>query len=120
MTGQARRVAERRGRRAERLAAWRLQLAGWRIVARRYTTPVGEIDLIAQRAGVLAFVEVKARGRIEQALEAVTPRARKRIARAASSFLAQHPKFATLGVRFDVIAVTPRRWPRHFPDAWRP
>jgi putative endonuclease len=116
----ARRTAERRGRRAERLAAFSLRLVGWRILARRWRSKAGEIDLVARRGRLIAFIEVKARSEIGDALEAVSARQRARIVRAASSFLAQHPKFANLDARFDVVAVTPGRWPRHIPDAWRP
>ena len=50
---------EARGRRGEALAAWYLRLKGWRILAKRVKTPRGEIDLIARRGNVVAFVEVK-------------------------------------------------------------
>ena len=67
-----RRLAERRGRRAETLAAWYLRLKGYRILARRYRTPVGEIDLIVRRGRLVAFVEVKRRPTEAEAAEAVT------------------------------------------------
>jgi putative endonuclease len=62
-----RQSAERGGRRAESLAAWWLRLKGWRILARRVRTPVGEIDLVARRGRTIAFVEVKARATAVQA-----------------------------------------------------
>ena len=120
MSAPARRAAERRGRRAETLAAFALRLSGWRILARRWRSKAGEIDLVARRGRLIAFIEVKARSDTTDALEAVSARQRARIARAASSFLAQHPKFANLDARFDAVVVTPGRWPRHIPDAWRP
>ena len=114
-----RRAAQRSGHAGERIAAFRLRLSGYRILARRFRTPVGEIDLVARRGGVLAFVEVKRRDESAAALEAVTPRSRQRIRRAAELFLRRHPALAGLGLRFDIIVVTPWAWPRHITDAWR-
>jgi len=113
-----RRQAERRGRRAEFLAICLLRLKGYRLLASRYRTPVGEIDLIARRAGTVAFVEVKARPSIAEAAEAVTLQGRQRIARAAHLWLARNPAAAELTLRFDVILVAPRHWPRHLPGVF--
>jgi putative endonuclease len=107
------------GRWAESLAAWSLRLRGYRILARRFRTPLGEIDLIAQRGRLLAFVEVKARADLEQALVALSPRQRQRTARAAELFLLRRPDLAGHALRFDLIAVRPWRVPRHLVDAWR-
>ena len=107
------------GRWAESLAAWSLRLRGYRVIARRYRTPIGEIDLIARRGRLLAFVEVKARTDLDQALVALGPRQRQRTARAAELFLLQHPGCAGCTLRFDLIAVQPWRLPRHLIDAWR-
>lgn len=115
---EARRDAGRRGRRAESLAAWRLRLAGWRIVARNLRFKQGEIDIVARRGSVLAFVEVKTCGDLAAAAEAITPAQRARIARAAAAFLARHPELAALTLRFDAMFVV-GLWPRHLPDAWR-
>lgn len=115
----ARRDAEQRGRLAERLCRWHLRLKGYRILAQRYRTPVGEIDLIARRGRVVVAVEVKARGRWSNAADAVQPRQRRRIARALAAFIAGHPELAAFDLRFDVMLVIPRRWPRHLADAWR-
>jgi putative endonuclease len=71
-----RREAERRGRRAESLAVWLLRLKGYRLLARRYKTSVGEIDLIARRGRTIAFVEVNSRPTMEEATEAATPAGR--------------------------------------------
>jgi putative endonuclease len=109
-----------RGRSAEFLCAWMLRAAGWRILARRYRTPVGEIDLVAKRGRLIAVIEIKARPTLVEALEAVTPHQQRRIERAAAAFLSQHPKWSKLGLRFDVMAATPWRLPRHVTDAWRP
>jgi len=108
------------GRWAESLAAWSLRLRGYRILARRFRTPLGEIDLVARRGGLLAFVEVKARADMEQALAALGQRQRERTVRAAELFLLRRPDLAGLTLRFDLIAVRPWRLPRHLCDAWRP
>ena len=115
-----RRAAERRGRWAEAAAAAFLRLKGYRILARRFKTPVGEIDLVARRGRLLLFVEVKRRALAGAALESVQRRQQERIARAAGHFLQRQPRLAGLEQRFDVIAVAPWRWPLHLRDVWRP
>jgi len=117
---ETRKRAYLRGHTAELRCAALLRLKGWRILARRYRTPVGEIDLIAKRGAIVAAIEIKARHSLTEALEAVTPRQQRRIERAAAAFLSQHPKWSNLGFRFDVMAVTPWRLPHHVTDAWRP
>lgn len=107
------------GRAAESLCALRLRLKGYRILARNFRTPQGEIDLVAKRGRVLAFVEVKRRDTLDQALNALQARQRRRIVRAAEAFLAVRPTLAGLDLRFDVMTVVPGRWPRHIMDAWR-
>ena len=114
----ARQRAERHGRRAETLAAWYLRCKGYRILARRYKTPVGEIDLIARRGRLLAFVEVKRRPTLAEAAQAVSAFGQARIARAAALWLAAHPAAASLDCRFDVIISVPRRLPRHIVGAF--
>ena len=84
-----REAAEARGRRAEALAAWWLRAKGYSILARRVKLPVGEIDLVAEKRGVIAFIEVKERATLEDAMGAVTPGAWRRIARAAETWMAQ-------------------------------
>jgi putative endonuclease len=115
-----RRSAEQRGRWAESLCVLRLRLAGYRILARRAKSPLGEIDLVARRGRILAFIEVKARADHATALFALTPRQSRRIERAALSFVARHPALAGLGMRYDAMLVRPWRWPVHIVDAWRP
>jgi putative endonuclease len=115
----ARRRAERRGHWAERLGLWHLRVRGYRVLARRFRVPSGEIDLIVRRGQVLAAIEVKARADFATAGEAVTERQRRRIARALEHFLLIHPELARLVLRFDVMLVAPGRWPRHLVDAWR-
>jgi len=116
----SRQAAESWGRWAERLCVWRLRLAGWRILARGYRMPVGEIDIIARRRGILALIEVKARSSWINAAESITPRQQRRIGQAARLFIAQHPAHAGLDLRFDAMLVVPWRLPRHLRQVWRP
>ncbi|WP_343313380.1 YraN family protein [Brucella sp. BE17] len=104
-----------RGHSAERLAALALMLKGYRIVARRYRTRLGEIDLIARRGRLVLIVEVKARATLEAAHLAVTPEAMRRIEAAADLWLQRQSDYAELSLRFDLVAVLPRRWPKHVP-----
>ncbi|MBK8457897.1 MAG: YraN family protein [Phyllobacteriaceae bacterium] len=113
-----RKKAERRGHAGERRAALALMLKGFRIVERRFKTPLGEIDLIARRGDLALIVEVKARPTLTEAMEAVGPQAERRIERAADLWLARQADRARLSLRFDLIAVLPRRWPVHVPAAW--
>ena len=115
----SRRGHERAGRLAELAAAWLLRLKGFRILARRYATPVGEIDLVAARGSLVVFVEVKRRALRDVAVAATAPRQRRRIERAAAAFLQRHPALRAAQCRFDVVAVAPARWPLHVADAWR-
>lgn len=103
----------RRGYRGERLAALALMLKGFRIVARRYRTPLGEIDLIARRGDLVLIVEVKVRSTLVQAMEAIGRMSERRIADAADLWLTRQPDHARLSIRFDMVAVLPRRWPVH-------
>lgn len=115
-----RRRAEARGRRAETLAALWLIAKGYRILDRRYRSPLGELDIVAQRGGVLAFVEVKQRARADAALIAVGPSQQQRLVRAAAAYRARHRRLAELQPRFDLMVMTPGRWPAHLRGAWRP
>jgi putative endonuclease len=120
--GRQRRLkAERDGRRAERLAALWLIAKGYRVMGRRVRTPLGELDLVMRApSGLVCFIEVKTRARDAAAEEALGARQQARIARAAELYLGMRPALRHKGVRFDVILVVPRRWPRHVRDAWRP
>lgn len=116
-------TAERRsrfrlGQIAEIRAALALIFKGYRISARRYKVKGGEIDLIARKGDLVAFVEVKARATVEAAMEAVGPQTQRRIESAADHWLRRQPDHARLSSRFDIVAVLPRRWPIHVPDAW--
>ena len=115
----ARQGAERRGRRAEWIAAWFLRLKGYGILACRFRGPIGEIDIVARRRGTLVFVEVKARSVDEAGLEAVGPRSRAKIARAAEAWIARYPAAGAMTLRFDVIVIAPGvTWPRHLRNAF--
>jgi len=114
----ARRIAFRFGLGAETKAAWLLRLKGYRILARRFKTPAGEIDLVARRGDTLVFIEVKGRGDLASAHEAITPAQRRRIAAAARLWLARNPGHMALTQRFDAVFVSPRRWPVHCANAF--
>lgn len=114
MTRQA---AERGGRRAETLAAWALRLKGWRILARRVRTPVGEVDLVARRGRTVAFIEVKARATAAGADLALDDWRLTRVARAAEALAARYVKPGD-DMRIDAMFVVPRRWPRHVENVW--
>jgi putative endonuclease len=113
-----RQIAFRFGLTAESRAAAFLVAKGYRIAARRFKSPVGEIDIVARRRRSLVFVEVKARERLDDAAEAVTPRQRRRIIAAAEAWLAAHPDDVTCEIRFDVMLVAPGRIPQHLPAAF--
>jgi len=115
---QRRQAAERRGRRAESLAALWLRAKGYRILARDFRTGQGEVDLIARRGTVVAAIEVKARANLDGAIESVLPRQRRRIGRAALAFLGRLPDAARLNLRFDVVVIVPFRFPHHIMGAW--
>jgi putative endonuclease len=117
---RTRRAAYRHGHLAELAAAALLLLKGYRLIARRYKTPLGEIDLVVKRGRLIAFVEVKARGSFRDALEAVGPAAERRIVGAADLWLAKHPDAVGLDLRYDIVAVAPWSIPEHVPDAFRP
>jgi putative endonuclease len=106
-------AAFRAGLSAENRAAAYLMAKGYRILARRFRTPHGEIDLVARRRGLLAFVEVKARATLDEAAFAVTPRQQLRIINAARAWLVAHPEHAEFELRFDAILIAPRSLPRH-------
>jgi putative endonuclease len=114
----ARRAALRRGARAEMLAAVALRLRGWRIAERNFRCSQGEIDIVARKGNLIAFVEVKARSSRVDALDAVTFEARRRIAAAASVWISRQRDADRLSWRFDIVAVEPGRWPSHQEDAF--
>ncbi|MCW1428426.1 YraN family protein [Novosphingobium sp. JCM 18896] len=109
--------AERRGRRSEVLAAWYLRLKGWRILARRVKTPRGEVDLVARRGCVVAFVEVKWRSTAVELDRAIDHYRLRRVAAAAEAIA---PRYVRGGddMRIDVLLLAPGRFPRHIVNAW--
>jgi putative endonuclease len=103
---------------AESRAAMLLIAKGYRIAARRWKTPVGEIDIVARRRRDIAFVEVKARDTLDAAAEAVSERSKQRIIAAAEYWLSRHPDDADCFLRFDAILVAPGKMPRHIANAF--
>lgn len=110
--------AYRGGISGERWAALALMLKGFRIVARRLRTPLGEIDLIARRGDLVLIVEVKRRATLIEAMDAVGRTAQRRIENAADLWLSRQGDSARLSLRFDLVAVLPRRWPVHVPGVF--
>ena len=103
---------------AETRAAAYLMAKGYRVLAKRFRTPYGEIDIVARRRNLLVFVEVKARAGFDEAAFAVTEYQRRRILSAARAWLARHPDDITCAMRFDAVLVVPWRLPRHMPGAF--
>ena len=114
MTRQA---AEQRGRRAETIAAWWLRLHGWSILARRARVPGGEVDLVARRGHVLAFVEVKQRATADAAAWSLDQYRLRRVAAAAERLAVRYARPGDL-IRIDALFIVPRRLPHHMPDVW--
>ena len=112
-----RRIAEAAGRRGERMAAWWLRLKGWRILDTRVRTPAGEVDLVAARTGLIAFVEVKTRSSAAELDFAIDQRRLARVAAAAEYLM---PRYASNGedIRVDVLLLAPGSRPRHIENAW--
>jgi putative endonuclease len=113
-----RQAAFRVGISAESRAAAFLIAKGFRILARRWKSPVGEIDIIARRRHLLVFVEVKARNDLDEAAESLAPRQQRRIAAAAEVWLSLHGDNGFRDIRFDAILVAPGKLPRHIPGAF--
>jgi putative endonuclease len=109
----ARVAAFRTGLSAETRAAAYLMAKGYRILAKRFRTPHGEIDLVAKKRSLVAFIEVKARASLDEAAYAVTPRQQARIIAAAQGWLMAHPEHAEFDLRFDAVLIAPRHLPRH-------
>ncbi|HEY7231887.1 MAG TPA: YraN family protein [Pseudolabrys sp.] len=113
-----RQAAFRTGISAESRAAALLVAKGFRILARRWRSPLGEIDIVARRRRLLVFAEVKARPSLDEAAESVEVRQRRRIAAAAEVWLSANPDASILDIRFDAILVAPGKIPRHIPGAF--
>ncbi len=118
-TPEQRHAADQRGRQGEAEAAMFLAQSGWRIVAERVKTKAGEIDLIARKAGLVAFVEVKWRARAASLADAIDER---RLARVAAAVEVVWQDYATGGedIRIDVILLAPGHKPTHIENAWMP
>lgn len=118
-TPEQRQEADSRGREGEAAAAMFLVQSGWRIVGERIRTKAGEIDLIAKRSGLVAFVEVKWRARAASLADAIDER---RLARVARAVEVVWQDYATEGedIRIDVILLAPGRKPTHIENAWMP
>ena len=110
------------GKWAERLAALWLQLQGWSVLERRKAgrrgSGIGEVDLIVCRFNILAFVEIKYRPTPAIGFEAISTNQKRRIVRAAKSYLAAHPQLNTYSIRFDAMLIAPWHLPRHIVGAW--
>ena len=115
----ARKDTYRSGLAAEIIAALYLFFKGYRLLAWRYKTPQGEIDLVASRKGVLVFVEVKERPTLDGGLFAISPHMKSRITAAARAYLAYHRDFEAAPMRFDVIAISLPFSIRHLDNAWQ-
>jgi putative endonuclease len=113
LASPARVAAFRTGVSAESRAAAFLMAKGYRILEKRFRTRYGEIDIIARRRNLVAFIEVKARASLDEAAYAVTARQQVRIVAAAQAWLMAHPEHANFDLRFDAVLIAPRRLPRH-------
>ncbi len=113
-----RQLAEKRGHRAETVAVFMLRMKGYRLLARRFKTNQGEIDLIMRRGKTTAFIEVKARPSHDDAIISVSPTQAKRIANAASMWLAKDNFAAQNFCRFDIVTVNAYLWPKHIKNAF--
>ena len=115
---QAKRRAHLFGLRAETIAAALLICKGYRILERRYVVAGGEIDIVARRGATVAFVEVKARGDLDEAASAISETKRRRISRAARLWVTRNAWSIGENLRGDAIFVAPGRLPRHLPSAY--
>ncbi len=113
-----RRVTYTAGKRAEWLALLFLLLKDYRIVARRYKCPAGEIDLIVIRRNLVVFVEVKFRADRDVAAFSITPKQQSRIIRAAQYWALKNQRDSPQEMRFDAILLAPWRWPLHIENAF--
>lgn len=113
------RRSQRRGVAAETAACAALEAEQWSILARRLRTEAGEIDIVAERAGLLAIIEVKARPSLSAAAASLGPRQRQRLLAAAEIMLGANPGWGAAGVRFDLLLVDPQARVRRIADAFR-
>lgn len=111
-------TGHKKGLWAERGAELFLLLKGYRVISRRFKTPLGEIDLVAKRGRTLVFVEVKWRETAVEAAEAIHAKNQARVSRAAALYLQQHPQYTDMDTRFDAVVMARGVWPRHIEGAW--
>ena len=114
-----RQVAERNGRDGEARAACWLRAKGWHILDQRVKTKAGEIDLVAKRGNIVAFIEVKWRSKRAELDNAIDERRLARVA-AATESVAHHYAANGEDIRVDVILLAPGAFPRHIANAWQP
>ncbi|MCC2105313.1 MAG: YraN family protein [Hyphomicrobiales bacterium] len=117
MSGHDRNAALAFGLNAETIAALWLRLKFYKILERRYRIREGEIDIIAARGATIAFVEVKARPSMDEAVISISAQKRRRMSRAAHHWLATHPWAVNRILRGDALFIAPHRLPRHVPAA---
>ncbi len=113
------RIAHAAGLAAEDAACAALIADGWTIHARRLRTAAGELDAVAEKAGLLAIVEVKTRPTLAEAAMALTRRQQDRLVGACEIVLGEHPNWGANGVRFDILVVNPAGQVRRIADAFR-
>jgi putative endonuclease len=111
-------TGHKKGLRAESFAKFYMRLKGYGILAERFKTPLGEIDLIVRKGQRLVFIEVKLRETTVSAAEAIDARNRSRVSRAAELYLQKHPEYTGWELRFDALVLAPYAWPRHIRNAW--
>lgn len=114
----ARRAAHGLGVSGEKRAVLLLRLKGYTILARRFSTYVGEVDIVALKRRCLVFVEVKARPTLDLAAESIRHSQRARIVRGAEAYISRHPHYVGYDMRFDAVLVAPGRLPRHLKAAF--
>ena len=102
---------------AEIIASCYLRFKFYQIIARRFKSPFGEIDIIAKKSNKLIFIEIKAR-RDTSLMDFISKRQQNRINKAAEYFLISHPKYQTYQINFDAIIMNKFFWPKHFKNYW--
>jgi putative endonuclease len=110
--------AEKRGRMAEIIALNFLRCKGYRLLARRFKSAMGEIDLVMRKGDTTVFIEVKARATVDLAVQSVTTWQWRRIANAAANWATRDAKAASGYQRFDIVAVPSYLWPTHIQNAY--
>lgn len=103
---------------AEKIVIIFLWFKFYRIVAWRYKTRFGEIDVIAKRGKIISIIEVKARKSAIIFEEVLQQNQIRRIKRATEFFLIQNPQLRNHKIRFDFITVNKFFWPKHYRNFW--